>query len=51
MKYTLNQADPYLHIIWVKGELEIWISWVDDFLLTGPKKMVQMGEKENDEYL
>ena len=51
MKYTLNQADPYLHIIWVKGELVIWISWVDDFLLTGPKKMVQMGEKENDDYL
>ena len=30
---------------------ELYNGIVDDFLLTGPKKMVQIGEKENDEYL
>ena len=36
MKYTRNQADLCLYFRWVKGEMVIWISWADDFLLIGP---------------
>ena len=36
MKYARNRADPCLYFRWVKGELVIWISWVDDCLLVGP---------------
>ena len=38
MNYTRNQADPCMYFRWVKGELVIWISWVDDCILAGPKK-------------
>ena len=41
-KYTRNQADPCLYFIWVNVDLVIWISWVDDCLLTGPKKKTQL---------
>ena len=34
-KYTRNQADPYLYFRWVKRELVIWTSMVDDCLLMG----------------
>ena len=46
MKYARNQADPCLYFRWVKGELVICISWVGDFLLTGPNKMTQLEKSE-----
>ena len=33
MKYTSNQAGPFLYFIWVNAKLEIWISRVEDCLL------------------
>ena len=46
MKYTRNREDRYLYFRWFKGELVIWISWVDDCLLTGPKKRTQQAESK-----
>ena len=42
MKYTRNRADPCLYFRWVKGEMVIWKSWVDDCLLMGPNKRTQL---------
>ena len=44
MKYARNQADPCLYFRQVKDELVIWISWVDDFLLSGPNKRTQLAK-------
>ena len=42
MKYTRNLAYPCLYLIWIKGELLIWISLVDDYLLMRPKKRTKL---------
>ena len=46
MKYTRNRAGPCLYFIWVKGKLVIWISWVDDCLLTGTKERTQLAKRK-----
>ena len=41
MKYTRNEADPCMYFKWVDNKMVIWLIWVDDCLITGPKEMVQ----------
>jgi hypothetical protein len=41
MKYTRSNADPCLYYKWQDNDgLIVWISWVDDCLVAGPKKRV-----------
>ena len=39
MKYERNKADPCLYFKWVNNKLIVWISWVDDCLIAGPKEL------------
>jgi hypothetical protein len=44
MKYHQSKADPCMQFKWTKFELILWLSWVDDFMVCGPKEAV-MHEK------
>ncbi len=35
-----NKAEPFLYFVWTATGLIIWLSWVDDCLVTGNKEGV-----------
>ena len=45
LNYTRSKADPCLYYKWDDEGLILWISWVDDCLVTGPENVVKR-EKE-----
>lgn len=48
MRYARNGADPCLYFKWTTFGLIIWLSWVDDCMVWGPKEVVP---KENEEFM
>ena len=48
MGYKRNGADPCLYFRWTMVGLVVWLSWVDDCMVWGPKEIVS---KENEEFL
>ena len=46
MKYKRSNADPCLYYKWNNDGLILWISWVDDCLVAGPKKQVLKAKSE-----
>ena len=48
MGYKRNGADPCLYFRWTTVGLVVWLSWVDDCMVWGPKEIVS---KENEEFL
>jgi hypothetical protein len=40
MRFARSKADPCLFFKWTTYGLVVWISWVDDFLICGPKEGV-----------
>ena len=46
MNYQRSKEDPCLYIRWTKEGLVLWISCVDDCLVTGEKKEVKMAKEQ-----
>ena len=46
MSYQRSKADPCLHIRWTDGGLVAWLSWVDDYLVIGPKHEVKKAKAD-----
>jgi hypothetical protein len=46
MKYIRNKADPCLYFAWTATGLIIWLSWVDDCLVTGKKEGVLSAKRQ-----
>ena len=52
MNYERSKADPCLYFRWIKDpttmkdRLIVWLIWVDDCLILGPKTMVDSAKKE-----
>ena len=44
--YKRSKADPCMQFKWINGKLIIWLLWVDDCLIAGPKEQV-LKAKEN----
>jgi hypothetical protein len=40
LEYVKSQADPCLYFKWTNDGLCLWLSWVDDCLMIGPKNQV-----------
>jgi hypothetical protein len=40
LKFTRSEADPCLYYKWTKEGLCLWLSWVDDCLMMGPKEEI-----------
>ena len=45
MNYERSKADPCLYFRWINGRIIIWLTWVDDCLIAGPKKEVIEAKK------
>ena len=42
MWHEQSIADPCMYFSWNKaGELEIWLSWIDDTLIVGPSQVMK----------
>lgn len=54
MNFTKSKADPCLFFKWVKYEddyaLIVWIIWVDDNLIAGPKTLVEDAAEQLERY-
>ena len=48
MKYERNGVDLCMYFRWTMAGLVIWLSWVDDCMLWGPREVVP---KENEEFM
>jgi hypothetical protein len=46
MEYKWSKADPCLYYCWTKNGLVIWISWIDDCSVIGPKKVIKKAKKK-----
>eukprot|EP00957_Ditylum_brightwellii_P140000 10668123-Ditylum_brightwellii.AAC.1 len=46
MTFKNNKADPCLYFNWIGGFLILWMSWVDNCLVTGPGELVKGAKKE-----
>jgi hypothetical protein len=46
MDYQRSKADPCMHVKWTKDGLVAWLSWVDDYLVIGPKHEVKKAKEE-----
>jgi len=46
MGYLQSPADPCLYISWTMTGLVIWLTWIDDCLIAGDKKGVQMAKEQ-----
>ena len=46
MNYQRSRADPCLYFRHTNQGLVMWISWVDDCLVVGPKEMVMQAKKD-----
>ena len=45
MGFERSKADPCLYFAWTKDGLVLWVSWVDDCLVVGSQKGVQIAKK------
>ena len=41
-----SNADPCLYYSWTENGLVIWVSWIDDCLVVGSRKAVEIAKKE-----
>jgi hypothetical protein len=46
MNYERSKADPCLNFKWVDNKLQLWITWVDDCLVIGPKDNVTRSKEQ-----
>jgi hypothetical protein len=46
MKYERSKADPCLSFMWIKGRLQVWITWVDDCLILGQRDRVMLAKEQ-----
>jgi hypothetical protein len=46
MKYLRSKADPCLYFKWIKGKLQVWITWVDDCLILGQRQWVLVSKEQ-----
>ena len=45
-QYARSKADPCLYYVTVDGQLALMVSWVDDLILLGPQKVVDVMKKD-----
>eukprot|EP00957_Ditylum_brightwellii_P169271 12883421-Ditylum_brightwellii.AAC.1 len=45
MQYMRNGADPCMYYKWTLAGLVIWLSWIDDCMVWGPKSVVPAESK------
>jgi hypothetical protein len=46
MEYKRSKADPCLYYKWTVAGLILWVSWIDDCLVLGPKSEVDVARKQ-----
>ena len=46
MGYERSKADPCLYYKWTDNGLVLWVSWIDDCLVVGSKKGVEIAKKQ-----
>ena len=46
MQFKQSWADPCLYYAWTVFGLVLWLSWIDDCLVVGPKEAVAIAKKQ-----